>query len=111
MRRVEDDEYFFITYDNVIRNPYAYILHQLVNNDEYKDYKDFLDNELIGKSIDELCELLTVRPVKNPLEYFATKEFDYDLSLIELYLIMLLFKSPFKSTWLCTLNCNMFKYA
>lgn len=89
MRRVDDDEYFFITYDNIIRNPYSYIMHQLVNNEEYSSYKDFIHTEkLENKSIAEISEIISMNPIKNPLEYYSKDEFDYNLSLAELYLSM-----------------------
>ncbi len=89
MRRIEDDEYFFICFDNVIKNPSAFILHQLANNELYKDYKNFINLENFeGRSLNDVIDLHNVIHTKNPLYRLSKSKFDYDLTYAELYLSM-----------------------
>jgi len=87
MNRIEDSEYFFISYDNVIRHPSAYLLHKIVNNSDYKEFDNFIKTEeLVDKTINEIAALSNIWATKNPLEYYAKQKFDYNMTYAELFL-------------------------
>jgi len=79
------DEVIFITYDEVIKNPYPILLLTILK--KYKDiYKDYLKLELIdGMDLDDLYVLCCQRHEKNIFRYLTKKEFDFDKALNDIY--------------------------
>lgn len=76
-------EVIFITYNEIIRNPYPYLLSVLI--EKYKHvYQDFLDvDKLIDKDIRIMERLCTQRQEKNIFREFSIREFDFDGGLKE----------------------------
>lgn len=78
-------EIIFVSYNEIIKNPYPFILSQIVKR--YTDfYKDFLDiNKFKSLDNDNLLRLVIQRSEKNIFEYLAIKKFDYESSLQDIY--------------------------
>jgi hypothetical protein len=78
-------EIIFITYNEIIKNPYPLILEQ-IKTKYYDIYKEFLNLDLI-KNLDynNLLTICTKRDKKNIFEYLALKQFDYEKTLSEIY--------------------------
>lgn len=79
------DEIIFISYDEVIKNPYPLLLSTIIT--KYKDvYKDFLSlDKLENMSMDDLYVLCSQRHDKNIFRYLSKKEFNFDKALNDLY--------------------------
>jgi hypothetical protein len=77
-------EIIFITYEDVIKSPYPYLLNK-INTDLSDYYKDFIDLDKIkGLDMFNLTRLCVQRTEKNILRYLAKTEFDYDGALGDL---------------------------
>lgn len=81
----KQDEYIFIEYEEIIKNPYPFILKQL--RDKYKQYyEDFINfSKIDNLNDDNLLRLCLQRTEKNILRYIAKKSFDFDKALDEVY--------------------------
>lgn len=68
------------SYENIIRCPDTYILKIISSNKKYKNkFKEYIDFGLLETlSPDALILTLLNRKIKNPLEFFSIKEFDYE---------------------------------
>lgn len=71
------DEVIFITYDEIIKSPYPFILDKI--NTNYKDiYKDFIKTEMFdGLDIKQLLGFCSKRTDKDLFKYLAKMDFDY----------------------------------
>lgn len=80
----ERPEVFLISYEEVIKSPYPFLLHQIVHR--YREvYDDFLHLEIIEKmDMENLARYCIQRTDYNILTGLAKKEFDYDSALREL---------------------------
>ena len=65
-------------YDGVLRSSDTFILRMLVEN-YYDKFSPYMDLESIRTlTVDALLPLVIARTVKNPLQWLAIKEFDYE---------------------------------
>lgn len=77
-------EIIFITYDEVIKSPYPFLLNE-INTSLQGVYDTFLDlSEVKGRDMGNLLRLCTQRTDRNLFEYLAKREFDYATALKEL---------------------------
>lgn len=85
MELAKRKEVLFISYDEIIKTPYPFLLDIIRKN--YKDiYKDFIDIERIENlSMEELEVLCSSRTETNIIKYLAISEFDYNKTLWDLY--------------------------
>jgi len=82
---VKRPEIFFICYDEIIKNPYPFILHQMRTT--YRNvYDEFINFSLIDKlNMIELLKFCIQRRTINIVEYLAKKEFDYNKALNDIF--------------------------
>ena len=67
-----------LVYDGVMRSGDTFLLHMIVEN-YYDKFIPYMDLESIRTlSVDALLPLVIARTKKNPLEWLAIKEFDYE---------------------------------
>jgi len=78
-------EIIFIVYDEIIKNPYPFILNQIKTL--YRNvYEEFIDFNLIdGKNMDQLLNLCILRRKKNIFYYLAKKDFNYKKALDDIF--------------------------
>lgn len=78
------DEIIFITYDEVIRSPYPFLLDK-INTDFREIYQSFLKTEMFERyDIKQLLGFCSKRTDKDLFKYLSRFEFDYDTSLRDL---------------------------
>lgn len=79
------EEYLFITYDDVIKTFKPYIL-EILRNDEYREgYSEVIDySKIDGKSFNELFMLSVSMTDKNIFRSLTTFPFDYDATYYDL---------------------------
>ena len=77
-------EIIFICYDEIIKNPYPFLLNQI--RTKYKSvYKDFINMSLFENYDDmNLMRLVVQRTRKNILDYLSIIKFDYNGALDDL---------------------------
>jgi hypothetical protein len=77
-------ERIFITYNEVIRNPYVYLFNKI--DTKLRDfYKDFIDvDKFKGLNDKNMLRFLTERTDKQPFRFLAKRDFDMDDALKEL---------------------------
>jgi len=82
---VKRPEIIFICYDEIIKNPYPFIIHQM-RTTYRKIYEDFINFSLIDKfNMKDLLKFCIERRTINVIEHLSKKEFDYNKTLNDIF--------------------------